>query len=214
MTIVAICGLIGSGKDTAADFLVGNHGFRRESFAGSLKDAIASIFGWDRELLEGKTPEGREWRERVDTWWSQRLGIPQLTPRYVLQQWGTDLCRKHFHDDIWIASVENKLRNTRHDIVISDCRFPNEMASLRRVGATIVRVVRGTDPEWFSVAEKQNCGKLPVDTMSTLYPAIHVSEWAWAGADFDYVLVNDGSLSDFHDKVNNLVRDLRVANPA
>ena len=49
--IIGICGFIGSGKDTAADYLVNSHGFRRESFANSLKDAVAAVFNWDREML-------------------------------------------------------------------------------------------------------------------------------------------------------------------
>ena len=47
--IIGICGFIGSGKDTIADYLVNFHGFRRESFANTLKDAVAAVFGWDRE---------------------------------------------------------------------------------------------------------------------------------------------------------------------
>ena len=90
--IIAICGLIGSGKDTTADYLVNIHQFRRDSFARTLKDAVAVVFGWDRELLEGRTKESRAWREQVDAWWATRLGIPDLTPRWVLQNWGTEVC--------------------------------------------------------------------------------------------------------------------------
>jgi hypothetical protein len=132
--IIGITGFIGSGKDTAANYLVAQHGFRRDSFAGALKDAVAQIFGWDRELLEGLTPEAREWREQVDPWWAKRLSMPRLTPRYMLQLWGTEICRQGFHDDIWIASMENRLRKTVDDIVISDVRFPNEIAAIRRAG--------------------------------------------------------------------------------
>ena len=49
--IIGVCGFIGSGKDTIADYLTNFHGFRRESFAGSLKDAVAQVFGWDRTML-------------------------------------------------------------------------------------------------------------------------------------------------------------------
>ena len=50
--IIGVCGLIGAGKDTIADYLVNVHEFRRESFANTLKDAVAAVFGWDRTLLE------------------------------------------------------------------------------------------------------------------------------------------------------------------
>ena len=145
--IIGICGLIGAGKDTAADYLVNFYGFRRDSFAATLKDAVSSVFGWNRELLEGRTKNAREWREQVDPWWSERLNMPQLTPRLVLQLWGTEVCRKGFHDDIWIASVENKIRMAKDNIVISDCRFPNEIQSIRNAGGRVIRIARGPDPD-------------------------------------------------------------------
>ena len=129
--IIGVVGFIGSGKDTVADYLVNFHEFRRESFANTLKDAVAAVFGWDRVMLEGRTKEAREWREQVDPWCAERLAMPTLTPRWVLQYWGTEVCRKGFHDDIWIASLENKLRNSKDNVVISDCRFPNEISSIR-----------------------------------------------------------------------------------
>jgi hypothetical protein len=144
--IIGICGLIGAGKDTIADYLVNIHQFRRESFANTLKDAVSAIFGWDRELLEGRTRQSREWREQVDPWWAERLNMPNLTPRWILQHWGTEVVRKSFHDDTWIASLENKIRKSNDDIVISDCRFPNEIAAIKRAGGLVIRVHRGPDP--------------------------------------------------------------------
>ena len=95
--IIGICGpLIGHGKDSAAGFLIAE-GYQRISFAGVLKDACANIFGWDRVLLEGNTPESRAFREMPDEWWSKRLDIPNFTPRYALQYVGTDVLRTHFH---------------------------------------------------------------------------------------------------------------------
>ena len=65
--IIGICGFIGSGKDTIADYLVNFHEFKRESFASSLKDAVSAVFGWNREMLEGRTKQSREWRLRFTT---------------------------------------------------------------------------------------------------------------------------------------------------
>ena len=117
--IIGVTGFIGSGKDTVANYLTTFHGFKKLSFAGSLKDAVSNVFGWDRELLEGTTKSSREWREQVDPWWANRLDIPHLTPRWVLQNWGTEVCRNGFHNDIWVASVQNKLRQATDDIVIT-----------------------------------------------------------------------------------------------
>ena len=125
--IIGICGFIGSGKDTIADYLVNFHGFRRESFANSLKDAVAQVFGWDRTMLEGRTKQAREWREQVDPWWSKRLKMPHLTPRWVLQHIGTDVMRDHFHKNIWVHSLMKKLNDPAKNYVISDVRFRNEV---------------------------------------------------------------------------------------
>ena len=203
--IIGISGLIGSGKDTIADYLVNFHGFRRESWAGSLKDAVASVFGWDRTLLEGRTREAREWREQVDTWWANRLGMPHLTPRWVLQYWGTEVCRVGFHNDIWIASLEAKLRNARDNVVISDCRFENELGTVKRLGGITVRVKRGPDPEWVSVYKNDPEG------FFKLYPAIHASEFSSVNLEYDQVLSNDGSITELYDVVNCLLQDHQVA---
>jgi hypothetical protein len=212
--IIGVCGFIGSGKDTVADYLTNFHGFRRESFANSLKDAVAHVFGWDRTMLEGRTKTAREWREQVDPWWAERLNIPNLTPRWVLQYWGTEVCRKAFHDDIWIASLENKLRNSKDDIVISDCRFPNEIKSIKDAGGIVVRVVRGPEPEWYQDAVDMNAGDRCMTYMTAKVRmqklGIHASETAWVGTNFDMILDNNTSIDDLYLQVKNLVSE----NPA
>jgi hypothetical protein len=210
--IIGVCGFIGSGKDTIADYLTNFHGFRRESFANSLKDAVAHVFGWDRTMLEGRTKQAREWREQVDPWWAERLDMPNLTPRWVLQYWGTEVCRRGFHDNIWIAALENKLRNSTDDIVISDCRFPNEIKSIKNAGGMVVRVHRGPEPEWYEAAISVNRGPnsntnwaLSKSKLETL--KIHASETAWVGTDFDYIFDNNGNMDDLFAKVKGLVQD-------
>jgi hypothetical protein len=207
--IIGICGFIGSGKDTIADYLVNFHEFRRDSFASTLKDAVAAVFGWDRDLLEGRTKAAREWREQVDPWWAERLGMPALTPRWVLQYWGTEVCRNGFHDDIWIASLENKLRRSGDNIVISDCRFPNEIKAIKAQGGRIVWVQRGELPEWYDLAVESNHGGF--NHMKTAYPDVHVSETAWVGTDFDIVIDNNGNIEDLYRQVKSLALDHHVA---
>jgi len=207
--IVGVCGFIGSGKDTIADYLTNFHGFRRESFANSLKDAVAQVFGWDRTMLEGRTKQAREWREQRDEWWSQRLGM-DITPRWILQFWGTEVCRKAFHNDIWIASLENKLRNSKDDIVISDCRFPNEIKSIKDAGGIVIRVVRGPEPEWYDAAISTNRGP-DGNTTWALSRAklerlkIHASETAWVGTEFDHVLDNNGTIDDLFIQIKDIL---------
>jgi hypothetical protein len=200
--IIGICGLIGHGKDTAAGFLI-EEGFHRISFAGVLKDACANVFGWDRELLEGSTDESREWRETPDEWWSARLDIPDFTPRLALQQVGTDVLRTHFHPDIWVAACERQVAMAEKDVVISDCRFFNELGAIKRLGGTTTVVWRHDKPVWWSNAStinKANASDKPkhiVDGMTNRYPDVHKSEWSWAGWEFDLELYNTSTLTDF-----------------
>ncbi len=209
--IIGVCGFIGSGKDTIADYLVNFHEFRRESFANTLKDACAAVFGWDRTMLEGRTKAAREWREQVDPWWSERLDMPNLTPRWILQYWGTEVCRRGFHDDIWIASLENKLRNSKDDVVISDCRFPNEIESIKRAGGTIVWVKRGELPAWYNLALSANQGH-NVAQQELKRLGVHASETAWVGTEFDFILENDDSIDALYAKIKNQVLGLPDAN--
>lgn len=202
--VVGICGFAGSGKDTTADYLVNFCHFRRESFANTLKDAVSSVFGWDRIMLEGRTKEAREWREQVDPWWAARLDMPTLTPRWVLQYWGTEVCRKSFHDDIWIASLENKLRNSRDHVVISDCRFPNEISSIRRAGGRIVWTKRGELPYWHDTALLANRGNnAALQELKRM--KIHASETAWIGTEFDAVIDNNGTVNDLYKQAESLL---------
>jgi hypothetical protein len=208
--ILGVTGLIGSGKDTIADYLVTEHGFKRVSFAASLKDAVAAVFGWDRDLLEGTTKQSRQWREEVDTWWATRLNIPHLTPRWVLQHWGTDVLRNHFHTDIWVASVENKLRQTKDNVVITDCRFSNEVNAIKNAGGTTCRVFRGENPEWYQAAidynrgpngnEGWSLGKRKLDTCK-----VHASEYSSVGLKYDHFIQNDGTILDLHEQINQLL---------
>jgi hypothetical protein len=202
--IIGVCGFIGSGKDTIADYLVNFHEFRRESFASTLKDAVSAVFGWDRTMLEGRTKEAREWREQVDPWWAERLDMPTLTPRWVLQYWGTEVCRKGFHDDIWIASLENKLRNSKDHVVISDCRFPNEISSIKNAGGQIIWVQRGELPEWYEVAVDANRGSnIALNELKRL--KIHASETAWVGTKFDAIIDNNSTIDALYQQAQTLV---------
>jgi hypothetical protein len=155
-------------------------------------------------MLEGRTKEAREWREQVDPWWAARLDMPTLTPRWVLQYWGTEVCRKGFHDDIWIASLENKLRNSKDNVVISDCRFPNEIHSIRNAGGKIVWVRRGQLPDWYEIAISANQGQNhAIQQLKQM--KIHASETAWIGTEFDFVIDNDGSINDLYRQIESLI---------
>lgn len=210
--ILGIVGFAGSGKGTVGDILVNDHDFTKLSFADAVKDATSAIFGWPRHLLEGDTDESRKFRETKDDFWSARFGY-NVTPRHMLQLMGTEAGREVFNQDLWIHTVERRIRYKQEwefedNFVIPDVRFPNEIEAIRKWGGVIIRVVRGDEPEWYDTAYAANsdfshapeCGK----AMEKL--GIHISEWAWIGQQFNYLISNNGTLSMLEADVNHMLR--------
>lgn len=131
-TIIGLSGKIGSGKDTAAEFLVERYPMlKRSSFALKVKQIVGILTNTSTELnltREGKssTPPG----------FDMTLGKMQ---QLVGQGMRDLIC-----DDIWIISV---LNNVKGFIVISDVRYPNEVEAIKARGGVVYRINRTTDLE-------------------------------------------------------------------
>ena len=190
--LIGIVGLIGSGKDTVAERLVQKHGYVKDSFAKSLKDAVAAMFNWDREMLEGDTTSSRHCREQPDAYWSERLARP-VTPRWVLQHFGTEVMRGQMYDGIWLDSCMGRYKG--QNTVISDTRFVNEINAIKTHGGIIVCVVRGELPTKKQMQDKN----------------AHQSEWDWLERDYDITIKNEGTLEDLYAKVDNLIVGNKIA---
>lgn len=215
--LIGICGLIGSGKDTVGKVLVNEYGFSKLSFAGTLKDVTAALFDWDRDMLEGTTTETRAEREIIDPFWTEKLGR-DWSPRIALQQMGTEVMRNHLHNDIWIMTLENKIRKL-DKIVITDCRFPNEIDFIKEHGE-IWTVNRGPNPTWWNHAVKYNNasdgGKrlLEVQQIDPASLGVHASEYSWVGVDAKQTIDNNFTLGSLTNKVRGLVQRYQSSIPA
>ena len=195
--IIGICGLIGSGKGTVADILVEHHNFKKLSFADKLKDGVSAVFGWDRQMLEGDNDESRQWREEKDRFWSKETG-KTITPRLILQLFGTDCMRNGYFDGIWVSLVKQKIiDNPDTNWVIPDVRFPNEVKMIQNAQGEVWQVRRGDLPVWF--IDKRDNGVEPTD--------VHASEWAWIDRDesFEQIIQNDDSLEELLKKIEIIV---------
>src|ERR1035437_9507797 len=117
--VVGLCGFIGSGKTTAANHLVEHHGFTRIRFAGPLKAMLAAL-GLTEEEIDGSLKN-----DPCDL-------LCGKTPRYAMQQLGTEWGRELIGPDLWIrawsSSVEDCGMHSR--IIADDVRFPNESAAI------------------------------------------------------------------------------------
>ncbi len=204
--IIGLVGFIGSGKGTVGELLAQDHGFTQDSFAAPLKDAVAAIFGWDREMIEGATKASREWREQKDSFWSEKFNKP-FTPRLALQLMGTEAGRNVFHQDLWVASLLNRCNQRVESTVVTDVRFKNEVAALQKAGGVIVRVRRGAEPTWFETAKRANEGD--ADAYADMR-GTHQSEWDWIGSPINHIIYNDGTLADLRDNIRHIVTNKTI----
>lgn len=211
MDRIVLVGFKGSGKNTVGDYLVEKYGYKGISFADALKDTVAAVFCWDRQALEGVTPETRDWREQVDPWWAAKLQIPNLTPRWALMHFGTDLLRQHFNQDIWVMNVEKRLEQfADQKVVVFDGRFPNEIRAVTDNGGQSVRVKRGPEPKWWQTAIRANSAKNIENRMNAEKQlkelSVHKSEYAWIGCPVDMTITNNGTVKDLHKQIDVLMK--------
>ena len=204
--IIGLVGFKGCGKDTAAAGLIRRQDYTTIAFADPIKDCLSAIFCWDRDMLEGTTPRSRRWRETVDPWWANELGITDFTPRWAMTHFGTDLMRDQFCPKIWIINTNRRLdlrRAQGEKVIIKDCRFSNEIDAIRARRGVIARVRRGPDPAWMSIAREANAGcAVARKTMASF--DVHESEWAWIGSEIDFNIDNDGTIVELDREVERL----------
>lgn len=201
--IVGLVGFIGSGKGTVADYLVEHDGYVKINFADALKDAVAVIFGWPRHLLEGDTKESREFREQPDEYWSRKLD-KIVTPRWVLQVVGTECFRDVISPHIWVSAVEKKIIDNQYEkVVISDCRFPNELEMIKSLGGKTYHIQRGELPEWYETAKSDNL--TGTEKMKAIYLNVHPSEYKWIGHEITATIYNNDSLESLYVNINNII---------
>lgn len=201
--IIGICGLAGAGKDTIGDYICNTQfNWEKMSFAGHLKDVVSLLFGMDRDMLAGETPDNRSKRELPDEYWSKKME-KDFTPRFALQYLGTNLLRNQLHQNIWVDCLEMKIRQSTKNIVITDVRFPNEIDMIRSIGGEIWRVERGDYPLWWEDAliyniedecDNYNRAKYISDSFN-----VHESEWKWVGYDKPkHILHNNNTKEDLY----------------
>lgn len=226
--IIAINGTIGSGKNTFSNVFEDN-GYISLSFASVLKDVLSVLFSWDREMLEGLTPEHRKIRDEQDIYWSNKLET-FISPRRMLQEIGTELFKNRFNSSIWIYTVDKKIdeyyKNGERNFIITDCRFFDEINYLKSIKATFFEIQKDK-PVYYDYAyyynkinrgytyniDEFNYYKSVEDFSTEISPSykynIHSSEWSWIGLNEpDYFIVNDGTVLDLEDKAKAYLRNL------
>lgn len=192
--LIGLCGYAQSGKDTVAGHLVKTHDWSRVAFADALREMLYALdpivdtsinpiyeFGVDEPhmlIIEERL------REIVDvtSWDDAKTTVPEV--RELLQRLGTEAGRTILGEHTWVSLGEEKIEEAvPRPVVVSDCRFPNEVAMIRRRGGTLA---------W-------------IDRPGTKAVNAHASEHSVTAEDCHTIISNDGTLDDLFTQVDLLV---------
>jgi hypothetical protein len=141
--IIAFAGTKQSGKTTCATNILNhwksttvNQKVKIYNFADPLKrDICMNILGLTEQQCYG---EDCFKNTLTDIVWDNK----QLTAREVMQFVGTDIFRK-MKNNVWADATLIKINNEKPSLaVIADCRFPNEVESVKKAGGIVVRLTR------------------------------------------------------------------------
>ncbi len=175
--VIGLLGVKGSGKDTCAQYLIDQLGFRRIGFADALYKEVADAFGvtvaflGNRDTKETPLPElalSRCADQAFVTAVAEELGWTQTTPellaqpqspRFVLQLWGTEYRRRRGVDSYWLDQVKAAIEsNPTVSFVVTDVRFLNEFRFIAEQGGVRVRI-RRPELEAREAAERAKFGR-------------------------------------------------------
>ena len=177
MKTIGLAGLKRSGKDTVADFLVQEYGFKKLAFADPMKQVVRSLDPY-------VTVDGLRLSD-VDNADEDHLKAEYPEYRRLLQRIGTEAVRENplFGENFWINMLLRRMHSD-DNYVVSDVRFLDEYAAMKNVGAQIWRIDR------------------PGIETST---DTHRSETELLSFEPDRVIVNDSDLKALLLKVHALV---------
>lgn len=186
--IIGLAGAARSGKDTVAGIMREHHGFSHVAFADPLRNFLEAQ---DPFVKHNKVPVYTRLSNvlRKYGWQGYKSSPYSDDVRALIQRTGTEAGRDKVDKNIWInATIMNMPKG---DVVVSDCRFPDEVHILRAGQAKIIRIIR---PE----------AGLPGEH------GTHSSEQVLPDELFDFTIVNDGTIDDLKMKVNEILKSLRA----
>lgn len=173
MRLIVISGHAQHGKDTVGQIMKtkltrDGHSVLITHYADLLKFICQSYFGWDGE----KNEYGRS----------------------LMQHVGTDIVRKQ-DKNFWVDFIAKVLTWFHSDweyVIISDCRFGNEIYRLVELGfdVTHIRVNRADAPQTLTAEQANHPSETELDDVSP-----------------DYLIQNQGDIADLTDRVEKYIEE-------
>lgn len=177
--LIGLHGYQRSGKDTIGDYLEQRHGYQQIALAKPIKEGIYAL----NPYLLSTTGQTRLLQDVVDEYgWEYTKDHPAWGPDYrrLLQRFGTEFGRETLWSDFWLDLAEHNTSDYAHGVVITDVRFENEAAWVRKKGGTLLNVIRpGHGPKGNHTSES------PVTC--------------------DHTIINDGTVTDLQESVTQLL---------
>ena len=183
--IIGLCAKKRAGKDTLAYHLIENYGYVRYAFADPLKNACREIFLLNDEQMDGSL------KETFDDRWG-------VSPRVLFQRIGTEMFREKLTNvfpemetianNLWVYRFEQWYKeqlkeNPNLKVVITDCRFPNEINVIKRLNGIIIKIDRDSKTNNDSHASEKN-----IDNIKG-----------------DYLLENNTTIEEYYQKMDELM---------
>lgn len=167
------------GKNTAAEWMkyflqIQCLPVRLDAFAAPLKEICKVVFGFNEEQVNG------DLKGTPDAFWG-------FTPRWALQQVGTELFRTHIDPDVWVKSLARRYQaESNVSLLVTDLRFKNEAVAIHNLGGLVVKCERN----------------LPFDpVMDTHRSEVDLEDYK----DWDYVLDNNGTMEHLKTQLQDLL---------
>jgi hypothetical protein len=189
--IIGLSGYARSGKDEAA-FALKELGFHRVAFADKLREFLYALDPIvnptpEKYFVSSKEPirlsgviDDYGWNGYKETKYSDEI-------RRLLQKLGTEAGRQTLWDSIWVDAAFAGIPEDAN-IVVTDCRFPNEAEAVKERGGEVWRITKpGVGP----------ANSHPSET--------GLDNWA-----FDVNIGNTGTLEEYHGIVREIAKSRLV----
>lgn len=211
--IISLTGNMGSGKDTMADYLVKEYGYVKISMADPFKRIAKDIYEFTDEQLWGPSSARNQEDKRY-----LRPDGSYLSARIVTQLLGNELSRLAY-PETWIVYMKRvvkkiqagyfydekkgtyRVKGKKSDytgIIVSSCRFQNEIEAVKEIGGITVRLKRPSLPtEGFLKTGLKN----------------HITETeqlALPDDFFDYVIEVPEGLQNFYKAIDGFIKDVKA----
>lgn len=175
---VGLHGYTGTGKDTVANILK-DYGYNRVAFADVLRDALYAL-----NPIVISDSIGRDYRIKdiVDEigWEDAKRSYTEI--RRMLQVLATEVGRELISQDVWVTAAFKNL-DADKKYVFTDLRFENEHQAIDQNLGLLIKITR---PGHGAINDHKSEKEIPD---------------AW----FDAHIKNDGTVTDLHTKVHEIL---------